>query len=109
MTAELVVGMMQLFVLLMILYRLRPRSIEAKCEPSVGSKSSSPQMQSTGAVEVPSVPHSDLCERLELHSGRWEHAGWVRKNSPAWKQVYDTPGQALREPEGNFVEGVQCR
>jgi len=61
---------------------------------------------------VPTVlSNPDIHEVFERHDEHWVHHGWVRHNvqdpTPAWLNAYNTPGLAIRPPQGEIMEGIQ--
>lgn len=60
-----------------------------------GAPSSAPQPQA-------------LVETLKLDlGGNWVHHGWARAESPAELRAIDTPGRAIRRPNGIIEAGRQ--
>lgn len=66
-----------------------------------------PPTKVTVSTSPPTKPHKNLCQILQKVDGKLTLVGWVRKDSPAWKKVYDAKGFYLKDPNGNIEEGVQ--
>ena len=50
---------------------------------------------------------SDQSDQSAQPDQRWLHNSWVLRGSPAFQRAYDTPGLAIRLPNGQIEEGVQ--
>lgn len=66
-----------------------------------------PPTEITVSTSPPAKPHKNLCQILQKVDGKLTLVGWVRKDSPAWKKVYDAKGFYLKDPNGNIEEGLQ--
>ena len=50
---------------------------------------------------------ADQYDQSDQPDQRWLHNSWVLRGSPAFQRAYDTPGLAIRLPNGQIEEGVQ--
>lgn len=66
-----------------------------------------PPAKITVSTTSPPKPHKNLCQILKQADGKMTLVGWVRKDSTAWRKIYNARGLYLKNPDGTIEEGIQ--